>query len=121
MKQVTGQISENVPAGKGNSKNVGQFVKKEQDECDYVKYYGYCDQNSKKRIKCQEGSRQSERLKETKELGKELVCNCKSLNCPVCDDKYASKKNMLFCFKYVHSNYAYRIHCFNLQFMIRIH
>ena len=81
--------------GGNESKNMGQFVKKERDECDYVKFYGYCDQNSKKRIKGQEGSRQSERLKESKEVVKELICNCKSLNCPVCDDKYASKKTML--------------------------
>ena len=69
-------------------------------ECDFIKIYGVCHQDSyQKGIRLDKGQRKSKR---TEELKKDLVCNCKPLNCPICHRRFNIRKSMISHLKINH-------------------
>ena len=72
-------------------------------ECDFIRIYGVCNQeSSKKGIKLEKSQRKSKRTKSTEELKNDLVCNCKPLNCPICHRRFNLRRSMISHLKINH-------------------
>ena len=91
--------SECKEAVSNDSKISGGFKKNPSIDCEFLKLYGYCNQIY---TTVREKNVDSKTIKKKNDLKDQLVCNCKHVNCPVCNSKHSDKRSMQRHLRHLH-------------------